>query len=59
MVDCPTNDFKQGKPSGKCWGVGHYDCKLCQHYRRDFKKNGQDYIDFVHEQNKIKIYSLK
>ena len=46
--DCPTNDFTLGEPSGQCWGDGHYMCKLCKHYRLDFKENGQDYIDFVH-----------
>lgn len=46
---CPTNDYKQGKPQGKCWGDGHYECKNCEHYREDFKRLGQDYIDFAHQ----------
>lgn len=45
---CPTNDYKQGEPNGKCWGDGHYECKNCEHYREDFKRLGQDYIDFAH-----------
>jgi len=46
---CPTNDYKQGRPQGKCWGDGHYECKNCEHYREDFKRLGQDYIDFAHQ----------
>lgn len=46
--ECPTNDFEVGTASGKCWGDGHYRCKLCKHYREDFKRLGQDYIDFAH-----------
>lgn len=45
---CPTNDYKQGKPQGKCWGDGHYLCQSCKWYRADFKKHGQDYIDAAH-----------
>jgi len=47
---CPTNDYIQGKPNGSCWGDGHFQCKNCIHYREDFKRLGQDYIDFAHEQ---------
>lgn len=47
-TDCPSNDFNHGKPSGQCWGDGHYLCQSCSHYRRDFNKKGQDYIDAVH-----------
>lgn len=46
---CPTNDYKQGEPKGKCWGDGHYECKNCEHYREDFKRLGQDYINFAHQ----------
>lgn len=47
--ECPTEDFLSGEPSGKCWGDGHYECGNCINYRADFKNNGQDYIDFVHQ----------
>ena len=30
---CPSDDFKEGTPQGKCEGDGHYDCKRCVHYR--------------------------
>lgn len=57
--ECPTNDFSPGNPSGQCWGDGHYKCKECKFYREDFKRLGQDYIDFVHrEQGQIQIFSL-
>lgn len=45
---CPSNDFTEGEPSGKCWGDGHYLCQSCKWYRADFKKYGQDYIDAAH-----------
>lgn len=46
--ECPTNEFKQGAPKGKCWGDGHWMCKHCLHYSEDFKRLGQDFIDFAH-----------
>jgi hypothetical protein len=46
--ECPTNDFTIGEPKGSCWGDGHYECKNCIHYREDFKRLGQDFIDFAH-----------
>lgn len=46
---CPSNSYKEGESQGKCWGDGHYECKNCKHYREDFKRLGQDYIDFMHE----------
>jgi len=46
---CPTNDFEQGTPSGKCWGDGHCLCKDCVNYRADFAKHGQSLIDFAHD----------
>lgn len=46
--ECPTNDFNQGVANGKCWGDGHYRCKYCVNYRSDFKRLGQDFIDFAH-----------
>jgi len=45
---CPSNDFTEGEPSGKCWGDGHYLCQSCKWYRADFKQYGQDYIDAAH-----------
>lgn len=47
--ECPTNDYEQGEPQGKCWGDGHYECRNCKHYREDFKRLGQDYIDTAHQ----------
>jgi len=47
---CPTNDYTVGEPQGTCWGDGHYECKNCKHYREDFKRLGQDFIDFTHQQ---------
>ncbi len=46
--DCPTQSYESGEPNGKCWGDGHYLCKKCKHYREDFNRLGQDYIDFAH-----------
>jgi hypothetical protein len=46
--ECPSSDFEPGKASGKCWGDGHYQCPDCVHYREDFKRLGQDFIDFAH-----------
>lgn len=46
--DCPSDDFEQGQPNGTCWGDGHYRCKSCIHYREDFNRLGQDFIDFAH-----------
>lgn len=47
-IECPSDDFTPGKPAGKCWGDGHYQCKGCIHYREDFARLGQDFIDFAH-----------
>ena len=55
---CPSNDYKSGKPNGKCWGCGYYMCGECFHYREDFKRLGQDYIDFAHNIQRIKITTL-
>lgn len=53
---CPTNDFTLGEPKGKCWGDGHYLCKSCENFRADFKTNGQNYIDSVHNlQDELQI----
>ena len=46
--ECPSSDYKLGEPNGNCWGDGHYSCKSCIHYREDFKRLGQDFIDFAH-----------
>lgn len=46
--NCPSNDYQQGKASGKCWGDGHYRCLECKHYRADFKKHGLDYVSAAH-----------
>lgn len=57
LEDCPSNDFEQGTPNGYCWGDGHYQCKDCIHYRADFKRGGQEFIDFVHTyQNGITVH---
>lgn len=53
---CPSNDYTVGDPKGTCWGDGHYDCKNCKHYREDFKRHGQVYIDYIHELNRERIY---
>ncbi len=45
---CPTDSYKPGEPKGRCWSDGHYECKGCEHYREDFKRLGQEHIDFVH-----------
>ena len=37
---CPTDDYKNGDPNGKCWGDGHYMCNNCKHFRPDFKGDG-------------------
>jgi len=47
-IPCPSNDFEVGATNGTCWGDGHYQCSDCIHYRADFKRNDQDFIDFVH-----------
>ena len=57
---CPTDSYEKGNPDGTCWSDGHYECKDCKHYREDFKRLGQDYIDFVHQvQGGIQILTLK
>lgn len=38
---CPSNDYTEGEPSGKCWGDGHYMCNTCKWLRADFK--GEDW----------------
>jgi len=48
IENCPTDNFERGDSQGKCWGDGHYECSNCKHYREDFKRLGQDYIDFAH-----------
>ena len=56
---CPMNDYTVGEPQGTCWGDGHYECKNCKHYREDFKRLGQDFIDFVHQQQRaIRFVSI-
>jgi len=56
---CPSDDFKEGMPQGKCWGDGHYRCQSCQFYRADFKKYGQKLIDFMHiSQGEIQITTI-
>ena len=50
---CPTNDYIVGEPQGTCWGDGHYECKNCINYRKDFKSLGQDFIDFCHQQQGV------
>jgi hypothetical protein len=58
--DCPSNEFLEGNPNGKCWGDGHYRCKNCKNYREDFKRLGQDYIDFAHQiQSTVQIQNVK
>jgi hypothetical protein len=47
--ECPSESYDPGEPNGKCWGDGHYLCKNCIHYREDFKRLGQDFIDFCHD----------
>lgn len=47
--ECPTNDFEKGESNGKCWSDGHYKCTECKNYREDFKRLGQEYIDFCHQ----------
>ena len=59
MKECPSNDFKEGTPQGKCWGCGHYLCKECMHYREDFLRLGQNYIDFIHNIQSFEIITLK
>jgi hypothetical protein len=34
--ECPSQEFDYGKPSGGCWGDGHYMCETCRHFRKDF-----------------------
>ncbi len=57
--ECPSNDFTEGSANGKCWGDGHYECINCIHYREDFKRLGQEYIDYVHNIGTWKISILK
>jgi len=58
--ECPTKEYTPGEPSGKCWGNGHYQCNNCICYRKDFHKNGQEYIDFAHNlQGGIQFHTLK
>lgn len=56
--ECPTNSFTTGEPNGTCEGDGHYQCKMCKHYREDFKRLGQDYIDFYNREQMSKIHII-
>lgn len=56
--ECPTNDFSAGEPQGNCWGDGHYQCKGCIHYREDFKRLGQDFIDFAHQKQRDVVFVI-
>lgn len=40
-------------------GTGHYTCKQCVYYRADFKKYGQDYIDWFFMRIPIYIKMIK
>lgn len=53
--DCPSKDFTLGSPSGSCWGDGHHRCNECIHYREDFKRLGQNYVDFAHDVQAFRI----
>lgn len=58
--ECPSDDFKEGKPSGECWGDGHYMCEQCKHFRVDF--TGESGIQKRHELYQIQGtpgYSIK
>ena len=57
--ECPTNNFERGKPNGKCWGDGHFECNNCACYREDFNRLGQEYIDFTHQIQNFQITTLK
>ncbi len=58
--NCPTSDFSNGEPNGKCWGDGHYRCQNCRNYREDFKRLGQAFIDFAHQiQSTVQIKTWK
>jgi len=59
MEDCPSNDFKEGTPQGKCWGCGHYMCRECKFYREDFFRLGQNYIDFIHNIQSFQVITFK
>lgn len=59
MEDCPTQDYTSGVSNGKCWGDGHYECFNCIHYRADFKKHGQQLIDFAHQIQSFQIVTFK
>ena len=54
--DC--EDFKEGNPNGECMSDGHYMCRECVHYRFDFFKGGQDYIDAFFSRPPITIITL-
>lgn len=57
-MDCPTNDFKVGKPTGKCWSNGHYLCQNCVNLDPKFKD--RQYFDKVLEaQGGIQFLVLK
>ena len=59
-VFCPTNEFSDGIPQGKCWGNGHYMCNQCKHFRQDFVGDG--YIkrdELLQGQGYIQILTLK
>jgi hypothetical protein len=56
--ECPTNEFSEGTPSGKCWGDGHYGCKLCKFFRKDFLDNPNKKHNLLYGQGGIQITVL-
>lgn len=56
--DCPTEDFTEGTPEGKCWGDGHYKCDNCIFFRADFKADSTLREKLLAAQSFIRIYSM-
>ena len=68
--NCPSNDYFIGNPNGTCYGDGHYLCKRCKCYRKDFAEDPtfrelvlspayMTFITFNHNDNSIIISELK
>ena len=56
--NCPTHDFKFGKPNGKCWSDGHYMCNNCINLNPIFL-NKQVLDNALSSQGQIQIKILK
>lgn len=56
--DNGCNEFTSGIPNGHCMSDGHFMCKNCKHYRKDFFDGGVEYIDYFFTRPMVYITTL-